>query len=53
LAEGETTLDNIPQICDVLVMLQILDEMGVELNATRMGYYYKIPVRPDKRADSL
>lgn len=30
LAEGETVLDNVPRICDVEVMIQILNEMGVE-----------------------
>ena len=30
MAEGETVLDNVPRICDVEVMIQILNEMGVE-----------------------
>lgn len=30
MAEGETILDNVPRICDVDVMIQILNEMGVE-----------------------
>lgn len=30
MAEGETILDNVPKICDVQVMIEILNEMGVE-----------------------
>ncbi|CFX00351.1 UDP-N-acetylglucosamine 1-carboxyvinyltransferase [Syntrophomonas zehnderi OL-4] len=30
MAEGETILDNVPRICDVEVMVQILNEMGVK-----------------------
>lgn len=30
MAEGETILDNVPKICDVEVMIKILNEMGVE-----------------------
>lgn len=30
MAEGETILDNVPKICDVEVMIQILNEMGIE-----------------------
>ena len=29
MAEGETVLDNVPKICDVEVMIDILNEMGV------------------------
>ena len=30
MAEGETVLDNVPKICDVEVMIDILNEMGVK-----------------------
>lgn len=30
MAEGETILDNVPKICDVEVMIEILNEMGVD-----------------------
>lgn len=30
MAEGETRLDNVPRICDVEVMIEILNEMGVK-----------------------
>lgn len=30
MADGETVLDNVPQICDVHVMMQILNDMGVD-----------------------
>jgi len=29
MAEGETILDNVPRICDVEVMIQILNQMGI------------------------
>ncbi|HRW13344.1 MAG TPA: UDP-N-acetylglucosamine 1-carboxyvinyltransferase, partial [Syntrophomonas sp.] len=32
MAEGETVLDNVPRICDVEVMIDILNQMGVRTN---------------------
>ncbi|HHW60652.1 MAG TPA: UDP-N-acetylglucosamine 1-carboxyvinyltransferase [Syntrophomonadaceae bacterium] len=46
MADGETILDNVPQICDVDVMMQIINDLGVDCHWNDDGSLSICP--PDK-----
>lgn len=51
LAEGTTTLHNVPRIADVDIMMDLLKSLGCEVSANENTIEIKVPATPGHRAE--